>query len=99
MLTSRREGHQVGAGVGYLCEVLSQLGAAQRAVEARVGVVTGGVDNGPRRPLNAHHAHVDKPSLRHLLLQLSGGVEKGVGEPEGWVVYTGGERRRQLGRN
>ena len=45
------KGHQVGAGVDYLCEVLSQLGAAQRAVEARVSVVTGRVDDSPRRPL------------------------------------------------
>ena len=40
----------MGAGVDYLCEVLSQLGAAQRAVKPRLGVVTGRVDNGPRRP-------------------------------------------------
>ena len=72
MLKSRREGHQVGADVDYLCEVLSQLGAAQCTVEPRVGVVTGRVDNGPRWPLDAHHAHVGESGLCHLLLQLSG---------------------------
>ena len=62
----------MGAGVDYLGEVLSQLGAAQCAVKARVGVVTGRVDNGPRRALNAHHAHVVESGLHHLLLQPCG---------------------------
>ncbi len=98
MLKSRREGHQVGAGVDYLCEVLSQLGAAQGAVEARVGVVTGRVDNGPRRPLDPHHLYVGESGLRYLLLQLSGGVKEGVGEPEGGVVHAGGQHWHPLGR-
>ena len=69
----------MGAGVHYLCEVLGQLGAAQRAVEPCVGVVTGRVDDSPRGPLNTQDLYVGEPGLRHLLLQLSGGVEEGVG--------------------
>jgi hypothetical protein len=99
MLKGRRKGHQVGAGVDYLCAVLSQLGAAQRAVEAGVGVVTRRVDNGPRRPLNAYHAHVGESGLCHLLLQLSSGMEEGVGEPEGGVVHAGGQHWHQLRRD
>jgi hypothetical protein len=99
MLKSRREGHQVGADVDYLCEVLSQLGAAQCTVEPRVGVVTGRVDNGPRRPLDAHHAHVGESSLCHLLLQLSARMKEGVGEPEGGVVHAGGQHWHQLSRD
>ena len=60
----------MGAGVHYLCEVLGQLGAAQGAVEARVGVVTRRADDSPRRPLDAHHVHVGEPGLRHFLLNL-----------------------------
>jgi len=80
----------MGARVGYLREVLGQLGAAQGAVKPLVGVVTGRVDDSPRRPLNPQDPYVGEPGLCHLLLQLSGGVEEGVGEPEGGVVHAGG---------
>jgi len=89
----------MGAGVGYLREVLGQLGAAQGAVEPRLDVVAGRVDDSPRRPLNPHDLYVGEPGLRHLLLQLSGGVEEGVGESEGGVVHAGGQHWQQLGRD
>jgi hypothetical protein len=89
----------MGAGVDYLCEILGQLGAAQRAVEARVGVVTGRIDDSPRRPLNPQHTYLGEPGLRHLLLQLNGGVEEGVGEPESGVVHAAGQHWHQLGRD
>ena len=69
MLWSRGKGHQVGAGVDYLCEVLGQLGAAQCAVEACVGVVTGRVDDSPRWPLNPQDPYVGEPGLCYLLLE------------------------------
>jgi hypothetical protein len=72
MLGNRRQGHEVGAGVHYLCEVLGQLGAAQGAIEPCVGVLTGRVDDSPRRPLNPQDPDLREPRLRHLLLQLSG---------------------------
>src|SRR5829696_3778350 len=40
----------MSAWVHLLCEVLSQLGAARRALEPRVTVVAERADNGPRRP-------------------------------------------------
>jgi hypothetical protein len=68
----------VAAGVHYLCEVLGQLGAAQCAVKARVGVVAGCVHDGPRRPLDPQDAYIGESGLRHLLLQLSGGKKASV---------------------
>jgi hypothetical protein len=42
MLGSRREGHQVGAGVDYLCAVLSQLGAQRSALSRRASASSPG---------------------------------------------------------
>ena len=87
----------MGAGGDYLCEGLGQLGTAQGAVELRIDVSIGRVDDSPRRPLDARDAYVGEPCLCHLLLQLSGGVEEGFGEPEGGVVHAGGQHWHQLG--
>jgi hypothetical protein len=64
-----------------------------------VGVVTGRVDIGPRWPLNPEDAYVDESGLRHLLLQLSGCMEEGVGEPESGVVHAAGQHRHQPSRD
>jgi hypothetical protein len=82
----------------YLCEVLSQLGAARRALEPRVSVVTERVDNGPRRPLDGHHAHIGESGLCHLLLQPSGGMEKPSVNPKVGTVHVG-DSTAQPGRD
>src|SRR5215213_6949109 len=88
----------MSAWVHYLCEVLSQLGAARRALEPRVSVVTERVDNGPRRPLDGHHAHIGESGLCHLLLQPSGGMEKPSVIPKVGTVHAG-DSTAQPGRD
>ena len=43
--------------------------------------------------------HVGESGLRHLLLQLGGGMEEGVGESERGVVHAAGQHWHQLGRD